>query len=242
MSEYADAGVDYRKLESFKVGMIEVVRKTATFPTSRGVTVLRNLHHAHGGVFTVDAPPGAILVQTTEGLGNKNWIAEWMIANANAQGTYVGIGIDTGLMAVNDVIAQGAMPVTYTDEVAGGDSDWFLTDQAKELAEGFFQVCQMCGMALVAGESPSLRYLINAAPPVKSAPSLSGTVIGIIPRRELLVDGSKLQVGDHILGAPSSGLHANGISLVIKRAMGLPDQFLTQLPNGNSLGAEALIP
>ena len=57
-----------------------------------------------------------------------------------------------------------------------------------------------------------------------------------------MVTGEKLSVGDRIIGAPSSGLHANGISLVIKRALALKDKFLHLLPNGKTLGEEALIP
>jgi len=57
-----------------------------------------------------------------------------------------------------------------------------------------------------------------------------------------MVTGEKLSVGDHIIGAASSGLHANGISLVIKRALALKDEFLHLLPNGKTLGEEALIP
>jgi phosphoribosylformylglycinamidine cyclo-ligase len=100
----------------------------------------------------------------------------------------------------------------------------------------------MCGMALPAGESPALRYLIKAEAPVKSAPSLSGCVTGIIAPVERMITGEKLSVGDHIIGATASGLHSNGISLVIKRALTLKDKFLHQLPNGNTLGEEALIP
>ncbi|KKW30179.1 MAG: Phosphoribosylformylglycinamidine cyclo-ligase, partial [Candidatus Kaiserbacteria bacterium GW2011_GWC2_52_8b] len=55
--------------------------------------------------------------------------------------------------------------------------------------------------------------------------------------------GNKLKVGDAIIGAPSTGLHANGATLVIKRGLALPpDYFLTRLPNGKTFGEEALIP
>jgi phosphoribosylformylglycinamidine cyclo-ligase len=156
---------------------------------------------------------------------------------------YEGIGIDTALMAANDVICQGALPVIYTDEVAAGDSEWFMDERrSHDLAESFYQACEMCGMALPAGESPALRYLVKAEPPVRSAPSLSGCVTGIIVPRNRMVTGEKLFVGDRIIGATSSGLHANGISLVIKRALALKDKFLHQLPNGKTLGEEALIP
>jgi len=42
-----------------------------------------------------------------EGLGNKNWIAERMNQRPGSGRTYhEGIGIDTALMAINDVIAR----------------------------------------------------------------------------------------------------------------------------------------
>ena len=156
---------------------------------------------------------------------------------------YHGIAIDTALMAVNDCIAQGAMPVVFTDEVAVGDSSWYEDGKrSKDLADGFVAICKEVGMALPAGESPSLRYLLKSEAPIKSAPSLSGTVTGIIAPKSRLITGRNLKAGDHIIGVTSTGLHANGISLVIKKALELPDKFLTKLPNGNTLGAEALIP
>lgn len=261
-SEYARAGVNYKLIEPFKQTMIEVGKRTLTFPNRRGVFINDEILHSHGAVYEYrkkhpkylwDIPGWANYVfsgqplwcKTQEGLGNKNWIAEWMYQNdGTGNSHYRGIGIDAALMAVNDLIAQGAMPVAYTDEVAAGDSEWFEDKKrAQDLTQGFYDVCQICGMALPAGESPSLKYLIKAAEPVKSAPSLSGCVTGIISPRSRLITGKKLEVGDYIIGVDSSGLHANGISLVIKRAMALKDQFLTKLSGGTTtLGEEALIP
>jgi phosphoribosylformylglycinamidine cyclo-ligase len=242
--EYAQAGVDYTKIEPFKHAMVEVGKRTLAFPNRRGVFINEGVLHAHGAVYEYRGGLPHIWCNTQEGLGNKNWIAEWMYQYAGTGRTYYeGIGIDTALMAVNDVIAQGAMPVVYTDEVAAGDSEWFEDERrSKDLASGYFRICEMAGMALPAGESPALRYLIKAEPPVKSAPSLSGCVTGIIAPSNRIITGEKLGLGDHIVGATSSGLHSNGISLVIKRAMALPEKFLTKLPNGNTLGEEALIP
>ncbi|MBU3965402.1 hypothetical protein KJ695_02675 [Patescibacteria group bacterium] len=243
--EHAKAGVDYQKIEPFKQAMIKVGKKTLNFPNSRGVFISEEVLHAHGAVYEYRGPWTHKWCKTTEGLGNKNWIAEWMRHFAGTGRSYYdGIGIDTALMAVNDLIAQGAMPVIYTDEVAAGDSDWFKDKKrSADLARGFYAVCKMVGMALPAGESPSLRYLIKSEPPVQSAPSLSGCVTGIIAPANRLITGRKLRIGDHILAAKSSGLHANGVSLVIKRALVQPDKFLTKLPNNNNtLGEEALIP
>lgn len=239
--EYAQAGVDYRAIDPFKKIMTETGKRTLFFPRRHDVYV-KPLEH--GAAYRYGGKLPHTWCQTQEGLGNKNWIAEWMYQYAGTGKTYYrGIGIDVVLMAVNDVIAQGAMPVVYTDEVAAGDSEWFEDEKrARDLAEGYYSVCEMVGMALPAGESPSLRYLIKAEPPVKSAPSLSGCVTGIVAPSSRLITGQGVQSGDHIIGVTSSGLHANGISLVIKRALALPEKFLTKLPNGNTLGEEALIP
>jgi len=243
-SEYAQSGVDYTKIEPFKMAMVRAGKRTLAFPNRRGVYVDQESVGAHGAVFEYRGGRPHVWCMTQEGLGNKNWIAEWMYQHAGTGRTYYeGIGIDTALMAANDVICQGAMPVVYTDEVAAGDSEWFMDERrSRDLAESFFQACEMCGMALPAGESPALRYLVKAEPPVRSAPSLSGCVTGLIAPPTRMITGEKISVGDRIIGAPSSGLHANGISLVIKRALALKDRFLTPLANGKTLGEEALIP
>ncbi len=241
---YAQAGVDYTKLEPFKHAMIAAGKKTLTFPNKRDVYINADVLHSHGGVFEYRGIEKHMWCNTQEGLGNKNWIAEWMYQNDGTGRThYEKIAIDAALMAVNDVIAQGAMPVVYTDEVAAGDSEWFADEKrAADLASGFLKVCEEAGMALPAGESPALKYLIKAEPPVKSAPSLSGCVTAIIAPASRLITGTKLQPGDSIVGVTSSGIHANGISLVIKKGLEQKDQFLTKLDNGNTLGEEALIP
>jgi len=243
-SENAQAGVDYAKIEPFKMAMVRAGKRTLAFPNRRGVYVDAESVGAHGAVFEYRGAEPHVWCMTQEGLGNKNWIAEWMYQHAGTGRTYYeGIGIDTALMAANDVICQGALPVVYTDEVAAGDSEWFMDERrSRDLAESFYRACEMCGMALPAGESPALRYLVKAEPPVRSAPSLSGCVTGLIAPPTKMITGEKIAAGDRIIGAPSSGLHANGISLVIKRGLALKDQFLTLLANGRALGEEALIP
>lgn len=237
--EYAQAGVDYPKIEPFKRLMDEVRKRTLSFPNRRDVYI----DEEAGDVFEYRGPYKPLWRQVQEGLGNKNWIAKWMYQETGDFGYFSGIGIDAVMMAVVDVLRRGALPVTYADEVAAGDSDWFKDEaRRKALAESYYRACEISGMALVGGESPALRYLIKAEPPVKSAPSLSGSVTGIIAPPERLITGQKLQTGDRIIGVTSSGLHANGISLVIKRALTLEDQFLHLLSNGRTLGEEALIP
>lgn len=241
-SEYAKAGVDYTVMEPFKMAMIEAGKKTLKFPNKRGVFINEDATHAHGAVFEYRGELPHIWCQTQEDLGNKSWIAEWMYQKTG-KSFYDAIAIDTALIVVNDVIAQGAMPVVFTDQLEASDSDWYADEKrAKDFANGFLKICEEVGMALPAGESASVTYLINPKSPVEKIATLSGSVTGIIAPKENLITGQKLRVGDHIIGVASSGLHANGISLVIKKSMELPEQFLTKLPNGKTIGEEALIP
>ena len=241
-SEYAKAGVDYTKIEPFKMAMVEAGKKTSTFPNKRGVFINTDAAHAHGAVFEYRGQESPIWCQTQEDLGNKNWIAEWMYERTGKT-YYDSIAIDTALIVVNDVIAQGAMPVVFTDQLEASDSSWYADEKrAKDFASGLLKICEEVGMALPAGESASVTYIVNPKPPVKQIASLSGSVTGIVAPKERLITGKKLQAGDHVIAVASSGLHANGISLIIKKAMELPEQFLTKLPNGKTLGEEALIP
>lgn len=241
MTPYAQAGVDYRKIAPFKKIMKEVCEKTVSFPLRRGVMVT-SCFHGVKAIYLREEPHEWLMVQ--EGLGNFNWIAEWMDRYAHwCKSFYDIVGINNALTAVNDLVAHGAMPVAYTDMAEAGDSEWFENkNRARDLAEGYHYICEEVMMALGGGESGSLRYLVRAEHPVKSAPVLSGTVLGIIAPKSRYISGASIRPFDRIIGAMSTGLHANGASLVIKLGLTLPDQFLTTLPNGNTLGEEALIP
>ena len=241
-SAYAKAGVDYSQMEPFKMAMIDAGKKTLKFPNKRGVFINEDATHAHGAVFEYRGNEPHIWCKTQEDLGNKNWIAEWMY-QTTGKSYYESIAIDTALIVVNDVIAQGALPVVFTDQLEASDSAWYSDHKrSKDLANGFLKICEEVGMALPAGESASVKYIVNPRPPVKEIVTLSGSCTGIVAPKGRLITGRRLAPGDHIIAVASSGLHANGISLVISKAMELQDQFLTKLPNGNTIGEEALIP
>ena len=53
---------------------------------------------------------------------------------------------------------------------------------------------------------------------------LAGFTVGIVDK-DKIIDGSKLQAGDVIVGVASSGVHSNGFSLV-RKALGLTKEKL----------------
>lgn len=246
LSEYAQGGVNYKLIEPFKAAVIKVAKKTVEFPNRRRVHVDTDLMHAHGGVFEYFGGQRHAWCKTHEGLGNKSWIADLMYAKHPEGRTYHDVvAYDTVMMAANDCLAQGALPVILTDEVAASDSDWFADQKrAREFGDGLFEACRDAGMALVAGESPVYKYLINPRPPVRSVAVFSANVTGLIAPIDRKITGAHLRPGDIIMAAASSGIHANGVSGVIQRVMGnadagidpLPDGFDTKLPSGMTIG------
>ena len=101
------------------MAMVAAGKKTLRFPEKRGVYINTDATHAHGAVFEYRGNESHIWCKTQEDLGNKNWIAEWMYQqNPTGRTYYYAIAIDTALIAVNDVIAQGAMPVIFNAQDA----------------------------------------------------------------------------------------------------------------------------
>lgn len=251
-SEYRDAGVDYRKMINAKHAMVALHERTRHFPEKHGVFV-QKLFNGHAGAYKYIGRHGAdfIIGQTMEDLGNKNWIAEWMYANSGIldedqkpRTFYDLVAICAERMATNDNGAHGFQPIAYTDQIEVGNDGWY-SDMRRmgDLAHGFFTACQADGVALVQGESAALKFIMpNSAPPIPNAPTLSGCAVGIAAPSLRLVTGELLRPGDVIIGFTSSGLHANGISLIIKTAMGLREKFMTKLSDGKTFGEHALIP
>ena len=59
--------------------------------------------------------------------------------------------------------------------------------------------------------------------------------------RDLYVTGT-FYGGAIVASSTATSTFANGISLIIEKALELPEQFLTKLTNGKTLGEEALLP
>jgi phosphoribosylformylglycinamidine cyclo-ligase len=103
------------------------------------------------------------------------------------------------------VLTTGAEPLFLVDYVAAARLD---LEQVAELVEGVAEVCRAAGCALIGGETAELPGVYR-----EDELDLAGTCVGIV-ERERLIDGSRCEPGDVVVGFPSSGLHTNGFSLV----------------------------
>ncbi|HUU31977.1 MAG TPA: phosphoribosylformylglycinamidine cyclo-ligase [Phycisphaerae bacterium] len=141
-----------------------------------------------------------VLVAGTDGVGTKLRIA----IDAKRVGT---IGQDLVAMCINDVVVLGAEPLFFLDYLATAQLDARV---AAEAVIGIAEACQACDCALLGGETAEMPGFYAAGDF-----DLAGFAVGIVEKNRV-IDGSRIEEGDTVLGLASSGVHSNGYSLVRK--------------------------
>jgi len=139
-----------------------------------------------------------LLAASTDSVGTK-------LILARERGALRSCGADLAAHCINDVITCGAEPLMLLDYVAANRID---LEQVAELVEGAAGVCRAAGCALVGGETAELPGVYR-----DGELDFAGTCVGVV-ERDVLIDGSKVETGDVIVGLPSAGVHANGFTLV----------------------------
>jgi phosphoribosylformylglycinamidine cyclo-ligase len=124
---------------------------------------------------------------------------------ARKAGRLRGIGADLAAHCVNDVITTGADPLFFLDYVVGHS---LSLEQVAELVEGAAETCRAAGCALLGGETAEMPGVYR-----EEELDFAGTCVGLVAR-DRVIDGSRVESGDVVLGLPSLGLHTNGFSLI----------------------------
>jgi phosphoribosylformylglycinamidine cyclo-ligase len=138
-----------------------------------------------------------LLAASTDSVGTK-------LILARRRGQLRACGADLAAHCVNDVLAVGAEPLFLLDYVAANAID---LAQVAELVEGAAEVCRTAGCALVGGETAELPGIYRTG-----ELDFAGTCVGIV-ERERVIDGSRVEAGDVVVGLRSAGVHANGFTL-----------------------------
>ena len=180
----------------------EVVRRIKSHVASTSRPGVMGNIGAFGGMFDLASLniKEPILVSGTDGVGTKLKIAIAMDKHDT-------IGIDAVAMCVNDVLAQGAEPLLFLDYVAVGHNE---PAKIEAIVAGVADGCRQAGCALVGGETAEMPGMYG-----DGEYDIAGFTCGVV-ERERLIDGSKVKVGDVLVGIASTGVHSNGFSLVRK--------------------------
>ena len=192
MATYREAGVDIEAGE-------EAVRRIGPMARSTFTPGVLDDIGAFGAFFEPDLTglERPVLVSSVDGVGTKLLVAK----RAERFDT---VGRDLVNHCVNDIAVSGARPLFFMDYLAAGT---LRPGWVTEVVEGFAAACRENGCALIGGETAEM-------PDVYASGDfdLVGAITGLVDKRRVL-DGSRVEAGDVLLGLPSTGLHTNGYTL-----------------------------
>jgi phosphoribosylformylglycinamidine cyclo-ligase len=151
---------------------------------------------AFAGLYPLDEH--TFLAASMDSIGTKPIVAR-------ARGRLRDCGADMAAHCINDVATTGATPLFLLDYVAASQID---LEQVAELVDGVAEVCRLAGCALIGGETAELPDVYR-----DGELDFAATCVGIVARDDV-IDGSRVQRGDYVVGFASAGVHANGFSLV----------------------------
>lgn len=119
-------------------------------------------------------------------------------------------------MCVNDILCHGAKPLFFLDYIACGKLE---ANVSSDLVKGVSDGCLESNCALVGGETAEMPGFYK-----DGEYDIAGFALGIVDK-ENIIDGSKVEDGNILIGLKSSGIHSNGYSLVRKIFTDLEEDF-----------------
>ena len=194
MTSYASAGVSIEAGDRAVELMKEWVEKARRPEVVGGIGGFAGLFDASA----LKSYKRPLLATSADGVGTK-------VAIAQAMDIHDTIGFDLVGMLVDDLVVCGAEPLFLTDYIACGS---VVPERIADIVKGIAQACAETGTALLGGETAEHPGLLEP-----DEYDVAGSTTGVVEADKLL--GAELvKPGDVVIAMASSGLHANGYSLV----------------------------
>ena len=225
---YADTGVDIGAGDRL-VGLIQTMMKRTHGPRVLGE------HGGFAGMFRLDFNErlfkrnykDPVLVACTDGVGTK-------VKLASELGIYDSVGIDCVAMSVNDMIVQGAEPLIFLDYLGLHTQNLEIT---AAIVSGVAKGCEISNCALLGGECAEMPDIY-----AEGDFDIAGFAVGVV-ELDRAIDPSRVEVGDVVIGLPSSGVHSNGFTLARAAVADLDLQKIyPELDDKKTLGQVLLEP
>lgn len=193
---YKKSGVDIDAAEEAVDRISPYVRSTFTQDTISDIGLFGGLTSLQKAQKYRDP----VLVQSIDGVGTKLQVAEMT-------GKFSTVGQDLVNHCINDILAQGARPMTFLDYFAAAK---LIPVILEEVVRGAAKACREVDCAIVGGETAEMPGTYR-----KGRHDLVGCIAGVV-EREKIIDGKRIEEGNVLIGLFSSGLHTNGYSLARK--------------------------
>jgi len=145
---------------------------------------------------------GLFLTGTIDGVGTKILIAEKL-------NSYYQLGVDAVYSNVNDLVRFGVEPKMAFPIISLGSKQ---EDKMRDLAFGITCATREVGVSIIGGETEVLRRVFATPKRINVAVAIFGW-----NETSKLITRENLKSGDVLFGLPSSGLHTNGFSEIIKK-------------------------
>lgn len=226
---YASSGVDTDEAARGLSGLLRWVSQTSGFAEGIGTSPVP------GGFFAAVLPLNErlSLAISTDGVGSKSVLAQ-------LTGDFESIGWDCVAVNVNDIICAGARPIALVDYIALQRPH---PEMLAALGKGMRDAAERARVAIVGGELSQHPDTLTG-PREGYAFDISATCVGVLEDGAAPITGAAIRPGDAVIGMPSNGIHANGLTLA--RSVLLGDEYVQEtaarvLPEcGRSVGEELL--
>lgn len=216
---YKEAGVDISAGETAVKGIGDLTRSTFTS------NVLSNVGSFGAQFrFPVEDYNKPVLISSTDGVGTKTLVAAEV-------GKFDTVGEDLVNHCINDILSTGAEPLFFLDYIGIGILDASVMN---DIVSGMAKACKESGCSLIGGEMAEMPEIYG-----EDHFDLVGTIIGVV-ERDNLIDGSKVENTDMIIGLRSNGLHTNGYTLARKVLLSEMTLNTHNEQIGRSIGEELL--